>query len=156
MIELTTQALVLVSLFYGNPAVALADRDVSIATQTPVFQEVIVNDKPITLEAHVREYYKDTPILAEVARCESTFRHILSNGKVVRGEVNPSDVGVMQINEGYHAKHATNLGYNLKTLDGNLAYAKWLYEKQGLRPWASSSKCWKGTEMTLQTLVAKQ
>lgn len=98
---------------------------------------------PKTLEAHVREYFKDDPILAEIARCESQFRHIGTTGKVIRGKVNKADVGVMQINEKYHLDEAEKLGYDLHTLEGNMAYAKWLYEKKGPQPWYPSEKCWK-------------
>lgn len=149
MIELTTQALVLVSLLYGSPVTALAAQDHPV--ETPVVQIA----QPYTLESHVREYFKDTPVLAEVARCESTFRHILSNGKTLRGEVNPDDVGVMQINEEYHAKTATRMGLDLKKIDDNLAYAKYLYQKEGLKPWMSSSKCWKPSIAENGSLVAK-
>ncbi len=99
-------------------------------------------NQPITLEAYVRDYFKDTPLLAEIARCESRFRHLGKNGKVIRGEVAVEDVGVMQINEFYHEDRAVVLGFNLHTLDGNLAYAKWLYAKEGTTPWASSARCW--------------
>ncbi|MEK9131938.1 MAG: hypothetical protein AAB447_03445 [Patescibacteria group bacterium] len=153
MIELTTQALVLVSLLYGSPVTALAaGNDASIDARVQVEQSM---PKPQTLESHVREYFKDTPILAEVARCESTFRHIVSDGSVLRGRANSKDIGVMQINEIYHAKTATKKGLDLENLDDNLAYAKYLYEKEGLRPWMSSSKCWKPSLAENGSLVAK-
>ncbi|MEN9614458.1 MAG: hypothetical protein RLZZ347_765, partial [Candidatus Parcubacteria bacterium] len=152
MIELATQALVLTSLIYGNPVAVLA-KDMPV--ETPVVQVEEANVQPMTLESHVREYFKDTPVLAEVARCESTFRHILSDGKILRGTVNPDDVGVMQINEFYHGKTASKMDLNLKKIDDNLAYAKYLYQKEGLKPWMSSSKCWKPSIAENGSLVAK-
>ncbi|MDD4988936.1 MAG: hypothetical protein PHV42_00725 [Candidatus Pacebacteria bacterium] len=101
-----------------------------------------VVDQPMTLEDHVRESFKDTPILAEVARCESEFRQFGTDGKIIRGEVNKHDVGVMQINEGYHGAEAEKLGLDLHTLDGNIAFAKILYAKEGTKPWNSSKPCW--------------
>ncbi|MDD5068279.1 MAG: hypothetical protein PHS53_01265 [Candidatus Pacebacteria bacterium] len=101
-----------------------------------------VVDQPVTLEAHVREVFEDTPILAEVARCESQFRQFGTDGKIIRGKVNAHDIGVMQINEGYHAEQAEKLGLDLYTLDGNIAYAKVLYEKEGTKPWKASQPCW--------------
>ena len=95
-----------------------------------------------TVEEYVREYFEDSPVLAEVARCESKFRHFGKNGDIIRGEVNSKDVGVMQINEHYHKATASKLGLNIYSLDGNLAYAKQLYEREGTQPWISSSKCW--------------
>ncbi|HEY4498619.1 MAG TPA: hypothetical protein VJH94_00985 [Candidatus Paceibacterota bacterium] len=95
-----------------------------------------------SIAAYVQEYFTDSPVLAEIARCESTYRHLGLDGNVLRGNVNSNDVGVMQINETYHKERAEGLGFDLHTLEGNLAYAKYLYEKQGVRPWKSSSKCW--------------
>jgi hypothetical protein len=100
-------------------------------------------ENPITLEAYVREYFIETPILAEIARCESTFRHIdKKTGQVLRGVVNKSDVGLLQVNEYYHGQKAGDLGFDLTTVDGNLAYAKYLYDKEGTKPWSASQKCW--------------
>jgi len=112
---------------------------------TPIGEEFLLN-KPITLEQHVREHFKDKPILAEIARCESTFRQFGSNGRVLRGEVNRKDVGVMQINEMYHSEKALSSGYDIYTLDGNMAYAEYLYDKQGAKPWKASSPCWSKSE----------
>jgi hypothetical protein len=103
-----------------------------------------------SVEQIVREYFAETPILAEVARCESRFRQFNSRGTVLRGEVNSSDVGLMQINLYYHKKEALKQGFNLFTVDGNLAYGKYLYEKEGLAPWSASAPCWKKTAKLLQ------
>ena len=95
-----------------------------------------------TVEEYVREYFEEDPVLAEVARCESKFRHFGKNGDIIRGEINSKDVGVMQINEHYHKDTALKLGLNIYSLDGNLAYAQYLYDREGTQPWMSSSKCW--------------
>ena len=105
----------------------------------------------ISTEEIVREYFADTPILAEIAGCESRFRHYDKNGDVIRGELTPKDVGVMQINEYYHGKTVDILGYNIYTLEGNMAYAKWLYEQEGTTPWNSSKYCW-GKKQLAMTL----
>lgn len=90
----------------------------------------------------VEAYFEDDPLLVHIAFCESTFRQNGKNGEVLRGKTITQDVGVMQINERFHAAQAEKLGYDIYTLEGNLGYAKWLYEKEGARPWMSSSKCW--------------
>ncbi|MEK7390760.1 MAG: hypothetical protein AAB635_01325 [Patescibacteria group bacterium] len=105
-------------------------------------KEESTNEIDVDVEARVREYFSDMPILAEVARCESHFTQTGKNGKIMRGIRNPSDVGVMQINERYHTKESKKLNIDIYTLDGNLAYARYLYEKQGARPWMASSGCW--------------
>ena len=94
------------------------------------------------MEQIVRKYFADTPELAEVARCESTFVQFEKDGSIRRGKENPADVGVMQINEFYHGKTAKKLGDDLYTLEGNMAYAKYLYEKNGLSDWDASKPCW--------------
>lgn len=99
------------------------------------------------VEERVRSYFADAPILAEVARCESGFTHINSKGDVVRGRVNKNDIGVMQINTGYHGEKAEELGYDIMTLEGNMAFARYLYNKYGTDPWSASAKCWKKTQV---------
>lgn len=105
-------------------------------------KEESTNEIDRDIEAHVRDYFSDIPILAEVARCESHFRQFGKNGQVIRGIENPKDVGIMQINEHYHLKESKKLNLDIYTVEGNLAYARYLYEKQGARPWMASSGCW--------------
>jgi len=138
-------------MFYGTAAVSAEPQN-----SNPPAKVIVADDRNIVdgvaliansgnrknVEASVREYFKDTPILAEIAKCESRFRQVDENGDVVRGEINRSDIGVMQINTYYHADTAKKLGLDLKTLGGNMAYAKYLYEKEGSTPWLSSSGCW--------------
>lgn len=143
-IELATAAFFLLSTFYGSAPADVKQNTRSNIDMQPHFSAVV--NQPLTLEEYVREYYEDTPILAEIAKCESRFRHLGIGGKVLRGEVSVEDVGVMQINEFYHEERADKLGMNLHTLDGNLAYAKWLYHKEGTLPWFASSKCWQKSD----------
>lgn len=95
-----------------------------------------------TTEQIVRDYFSDAPIMIDVARCESQFRQNNPDGSTLRGRVNSQDVGVMQINEKYHAATALKLGIDLYTIEGNMDYARYLYETQGTAPWVHSSKCW--------------
>jgi hypothetical protein len=64
------------------------------------------------------------------------------DGSVLRGVVVHQDIGVMQINEDYQGALASALGYNIYTLEGNVAFAQWLYNQEGAQPWSSSSGCW--------------
>lgn len=113
-----------------------------------VTEEVASDSKTIHIssskdvEKAVREYFADIPVMIQVARCESTFRHTTENGNVLRGTVDNRDVGVMQINTGYHALEAKKLGLDLLAFKDNMAYARHLYEAKGTQPWSSSSKCW--------------
>jgi len=113
----------------------------------PEPKELDVQDyEPITDPANVKrylaDYFSDIPLLAAIGACESHNRQVLPSGNVVRGEVNHYDVGVMQINELYHADEAKAHGDNIYTIQGNVAFARYLYEKQGAKPWMSSSPCW--------------
>ncbi len=93
-------------------------------------------------KARVENFFEDTPLLGRIAWCESRFRQFNKDGSVLKGEITPEDIGIMQINEYYHKNTAEKLGYDIYSLEGNLRYAKWLYDKEGTAPWASSSKCW--------------
>ena len=97
---------------------------------------------PDNVEKFIRDYFADTPILAEIAKCESHYRQFNADGEVLRGKQNSYDRGVMQINILYHAEKAEELGLDLNNLDDNVAYARYLYEKEGAKPWMSSSACW--------------
>jgi len=95
------------------------------------------------VKERVKKYFHDIPTLIKIARCESGFKHFGKDGNALRGRITPKDTGVMQINLYYHGKTARELGLDVRTLEGNMAYAKWLYKKEGTRPWKSSSKCWR-------------
>jgi hypothetical protein len=138
MIEITTAVIFLVSSLYGSANIAVA-QEIGNSANT---QGINAITKPITLESYVREYFAETPILIEIARCESSFRQVDKNGKILRGEVNKSDLGLFQVNEYYHGEKAEDLGFDLLTVNGNLAYAKYLYDKEGTKPWSASEKCW--------------
>ncbi|MBA3733026.1 hypothetical protein H0W91_01485 [Patescibacteria group bacterium] len=93
-------------------------------------------------EEYVRQYFSDIPIMIRIAKCESTFRQLDKDGKVHRGIVNSRDVGVMQINEHYHLDQANKKDLNIYTIEGNTAYARDLYNREGTQPWSSSKPCW--------------
>jgi hypothetical protein len=95
-----------------------------------------------TVKDVVKDYFKDIPILAKVAECESHFRQNGEDGNVLRGVVNSFDVGVMQINEKYHLERSEKIGVNIYSLAGNLEYARALYNESGVAPWSSSKSCW--------------
>jgi len=106
--------------------------------------------KLMSVKERVMNYFTDTPILAEIARCESHYRHLNEKtGEILRGTYDVRDVGVMQINEHYHLKQAVRLGFDIYTLDGNMAYAKHLYEQKGVQPWSASKPCWGKTSKEL-------
>lgn len=98
--------------------------------------------RSITVEGYIKNYFSDIPVMVEIARCESRFRQHDENGEILRGEKNSLDRGVMQINEYFHNENSEKLGYDILTLEGNAGYARYLFEKYGVKPWESSIKCW--------------
>ncbi len=151
MLELTTSAMFLLSLFYGTTGANEKPIDAVLNSTNPIYEDVSIVDgvaliattgNATTVESQVREYFKDAPILAEIAKCESQFRHIGADGEIIKGKVNKGDLGVMQINKYYHEEEAQKLGLDLTTLKDNMTYAKVLYDKFGTSPWQSSSDCW--------------
>lgn len=110
--------------------------------QTEVTPEAAPKVAKTTKEI-VSEYFKDDPIMIKIAWCESRHRQWGSDGQLFRGKVNPNDVGVMQINTDYHLKQSLKMNLDITTLEGNLDYARHLYENQGTTPWNSSSPCWR-------------
>lgn len=140
-----------------------AQADVQVAMIDPTPQVIVEKTKTetktqieagVSTENFVKEYFKDTPILAEIARCESGFRQFDKNGNVLRGIKNNKDVGVMQINEYYHAATAEKLGYDLHDIEDNMRFAKeYLYDKQGSRPWLASSPCWSKSAALVSTAI---
>ena len=153
MIELTTGVVFLMSSLYGAGQHGYNEAAVgNIPTDAPQKEEVEMTEASSfkdqkRIEAYIRKEFADTPILIEIARCESTLRHFDSDGKVVRGIVDKRDTGVMQINLYYHADTAKQLDIDLHTVEGNVAYAKYLYGKYGTKPWSASKSCWSTSEL---------
>ena len=131
MLELTTSVVFLMSSLYGsgntsNQIAALANQantnNTIVKESTVEITGSLLDAK--TIEMYVRSKYVNEPILIDIARCESSFHQFDKKGNVIRGQVNKDDIGVMQINENYHADLAQKLGYNIYTLQGNVAFAQ--------------------------------
>lgn len=99
--------------------------------------EVVYAEK--TVEVPVREF---PPILEKICLAESGGKQFGANGRVLRGRVNPSDIGYCQINEYIWNDKARELGYDIFTENGNRAMALWIFDHQGSDPWSSSRSSW--------------
>lgn len=115
----------------------LANSLMSTRTTLANIQPPAVVSTTQTTEDKVRSYFSDIPVMTEIARCESQFTQY-ENGHALKGKITPADTGVFQINETYHPDAIGEV----ETLDGNLAYARKLYEAHGTRDWLASSACW--------------
>lgn len=107
----------------------------ALTTNTPM---LYINQTPEpTIEEIIEE--RLGPEMIDVAYCESGLMHI-KNGEVVVSPTN--DIGLFQINVAAHGERAEELGIDIYSLEGNLAYAERLYEKSGTRDWYASEHCW--------------
>lgn len=87
--------------------------------------------------------------LESVCACESSYpggrevpRHYEKDGETVRyGRITPGDTGMCQINVPIHKANIKEMGLNVHTPYGNIAYANYLYEKHGEQPWQASGQC---------------
>ncbi len=151
MTESITAVAFLLSSFYGagqtdnHAALINAMNGLDQATTTTKTIRVSSVTSTSTMESYLRQEYADTPILVDIARCESEFRQYNKDGTVLRGRAVRDDVGVMQINEHYHAAMAKKLGIDIYSIDGNIEYAKHIYQESGTAPWSASKPCWSKT-----------
>lgn len=104
----------------------------------------------VDVESAVRAYFAETPVMVSIARCESKFRQYADSGNPLYGGAGNKMVGVFQIHSDVHAAFARGKGMDVEALDGNLQYAKYLYEREGTQPWMSSFPCW-GKEASAET-----
>ena len=91
------------------------------------------------------------PTLKRICSCESNLRQYAKDGQTaLRGMVNPSDIGICQINEMYHQGDIEKLGVDIHTEKGNIAFAKNLYDRKGDAPWIWSKPCWSRKDIPAQ------
>lgn len=95
-------------------------------------------ETPAEIEIKVKEYFIDIPIMIDIAKCESGFRQFNDNGTVLKGS--GLYIGVYQIDEKIHKDYAKELGMDIFSVEGNLAYARHLYNNLGPQPWPACSK----------------
>lgn len=93
------------------------------------------------MEALVRDYFADIPVMIEIARCESEFTQFGKSGKPLHGGTGTM-IGLFQISEILHGDIADRFGWDIDTPQGNMAYARYLYEQSDTRPWLASKHCW--------------
>ncbi|HYF12976.1 MAG TPA: transglycosylase SLT domain-containing protein [Candidatus Paceibacterota bacterium] len=106
-----------------------------------------------TVNEYVREYFKDEPVLADIAQCESQMRQFDKNGNTIKNPTS-SAIGIMQIMASIHKGTAEKLGLDIYSVQGNLAYAKYLYDREGTTPWNASKNCWGKKQNSAPALAA--
>jgi hypothetical protein len=101
------------------------------------------------VEARIRQYFADVPVMANIAKCESGFRQYGSDGLPLF-DPSYSMIGAFQVSAA-HLPEALTMGMDVTTLEGNMAYARYLYNAGGTDPWLDSFQCWGG--MPLGTVL---
>jgi hypothetical protein len=104
------------------------------------------------VEARIRQYFADIPVMASIAKCESSFRQYGSNGLVLF-DPSYSMIGAFQVSAA-HMPEALSMGMDVTTLEGNMAYARHLYNSGGTDPWLASFRCWGGMPTPAPSSVA--
>lgn len=85
----------------------------------------------------------DFEILSAIIEAESQWRQFTDDGvTVLRGRINPKDVGLCQINEKYHLEESRKHEEDIYTAEGNLDYCVRLYKEKGTSPWDWSKDNW--------------
>ncbi len=87
-------------------------------------------------------------IMLKIAECESGSQQFNGDGSVVTN-AKTKDYGLFQIHY-THLLEAKQMGFDVMTPQGNIAYALYLYKKNGTRDWNASKWCWGGTSPPLQ------
>lgn len=122
----------------------------SVLQSTEVISKV-EEIKPVETKLEIKATPK--PVLRKelipICSCESQRgkygkpTHFEKDGKtVLRGKVNPLDIGMCQINLKWHGEAAKKKGLDLFKEEDNITYANYLYGKQGSQPWNWSRACW--------------
>ena len=83
----------------------------------------------------------ENAVFPDIAQCESGGRQFDDQGNLV---TNPksSAIGKYGIMASLHEERAKSLGHDIRTLEGNEAYARVLYKENGLKDWEESRHCW--------------
>jgi hypothetical protein len=94
------------------------------------------------VKKQVSQFFSDIPVMIEIARCESNFRQFADSGNVFKGGTNKKMIGIFQIYDDVHREMAKSLNMDIDTVEGNMAYALHLYEREKTNPWIDSMSCW--------------
>lgn len=94
------------------------------------------------VKAAVEAAFGKGSIMVAVARCESHFQQFNLDGTLLMNAQGVDALGIFQIRWSVHGDFALSLGYDIRTQQGNIDYAKYLKKHQKLRPWKSTATCW--------------
>ena len=117
----------------GSAYIRAAAFGLAVAAAFPSFASAA--DPNAGVEAAVRAAFADAPDMIAVAKCESRYRQFASEGVPLRGGSGKGYIGIFQIGERLHSDAAKAKGYDIYAIDGNIGYARKMYEARGTVPW---------------------
>ena len=94
---------------------------------------------PAEVESEINKIFPDMPIMKDIAKCESGLRQYSNNFVPLRGGKGGNYIGVFQLAES-HSQAARAMGFDIYSLEGNVGYAKVMYDAQGTAPWVACTK----------------
>ena len=104
----------------------------------------IIELKPVIVRAETQEEkikrLIDDEVLEKIAWCESHLQQFNADGTVLKSHYGTPDYGIFQIND-VHFEEAERLDMDVMTIEGNIAFGKYLYGREGARPWSASHEC---------------
>jgi hypothetical protein len=134
-------------------AIAALETTYAVPQNSPEVNQDFVRQRVI-------ESFQDIPVMIAIAECESEFRQYREDGTLnvnrltKAGKRVSSATGVYQaLYKGHYAVWSKNPVTNITTLDGNIAFARQLYEESGTAPWNESRDCWQPKVTKYKKLV---
>lgn len=104
-----------------------------------VLIEVVYNWTPERIAQEIDKVFPDAPIMHDVMRCESG-----GNNDAYNPTNNSHDNGLFQISDLYHGPEVRRRGLDVGNPADNIAFARILYDRNGLQDWSASKHCWSG------------
>jgi hypothetical protein len=102
----------------------------------------VTQKEEVEVKRMVQDEFSDAPAMIRVAACESRYRQFKDDGSLLYNLQGSSAVGVFQIMESIHYDNAVELGYDIHSVEGNIGYARHLYDTDGIGHWNASRHCW--------------
>lgn len=127
----------------------LAQLSVVLGLLSTALAAIPSNEIIIEPPRHETDIWAGYPLLKAICACESSSAHPWNeprqfiNGKPLWSLAGTPDVGACQISLKYHATTTYLMELDvMNSFEDNVAYAKYLFDKEGTKPWRASQKCW--------------
>lgn len=88
-----------------------------------------INRAEKTIPERIESIFGKDSEMLQIADCESSTRQFSASGEVLRGGSGNKYIGIFQIGEFWKQK-AESMGMDIYTIDGNIAFAKFLYDEE--------------------------